>query len=201
MAKYGIPNDCKSIIYVGGLVGHYKPEILLDPLKWLIESGYKINYIVVGDGKAKNTIKEMAIEKGIKDYVFLIGKKNHTEVLELLLASDIAFYMLDKDFPNPDCALGTKVLEYISCKLPILSVANNNSIASELISKHKIGIALNWDEIAQMDIAIEKLLESTGYYENIERYYPYFIEEFDRKTNNNRLYKTIIKYYQKNQTA
>jgi hypothetical protein len=92
------------------------------------------------------------------------------------------------------------VLEYVACKLPILSVANNNSIVSELISKHKIGIALNWDEIAQMDIAIEKLLESTGYYENIERYYQYFIEEFDRKTNNNRLYKAIIKYYEKNQT-
>ena len=121
-------------------------------------------------------------------------------MIELLLASDMAFYTLDKNFPNPDCALGTKVLEYVACKLPILSVANNNSIVSELISKHKIGIALNWDEITQMDIAIEKLLESTGYYETIERYYPLFIEEFNRKTNNNRFYKAIIKYYERNQT-
>lgn len=201
LAKYGIPNKSTTrfIIYVGGLSGYYKPKILLDPLKKLIERGYNIGYIIVGDGKSKDAIKELAIEMEVEDYVFLLGKKNHSEVLELLLASDIAFYTLDKDFPNPDCALGTKVLEYIACKLPILSVANSNSIVSELISKHKIGIALNWDEATQMDTAIEKLLEPTDYSNNIERYYPYFSEEFNRKTNNKRLYNAIIKQYQKNQ--
>jgi glycosyltransferase involved in cell wall biosynthesis len=201
LVKYGLSTDSttKSIIYIGELGGYYKPEILLEPLKRLVKKGYYINYIIVGDGKSKDTLKEMAIEKGIKDYVFLMGKKKHSEVIELLLASDMAFYTLDKDFPNPDCALGTKVLEYIACKLPVLSVADNNSIVSELIFKHKIGIALNWDETAQMDVVILKLLESPEYSKNIGRYYPHFIEEFDRKTNNSRLYGVMIKYYHRNQ--
>ena len=201
LTKYRIPNDRKSIIYVGGLGGYYKPEILLEPLKRLIERGCNVNYIIVGDGKTKDTIKKTTVQKGIENHVFLLGKKRHSEVIELILASDIGFYTLDKDFPNPDCALGTKVLEYIACKLPILSVAENNSIVSKLISEHKIGIALNWNEAIQMDIAIEKLLESTEYSENIEKYYPFFIEEFDRNTNNERLYKAIIENYQDNQTG
>ena len=201
LGKYGISNDHKTkyIIYVGMVGGYYKPEVLLNPLEKLVKNGHKVNYIIVGDGESIDLIREMTAEMGIEDHVFLLGKKEHSEVLELLLSSDIAFYTLDNDFPNPDCALGTKVLEYIACKLPILSVANSNSIVSELISRHKVGIAIDWDEIAQMDATIENLLELSEYSKNIKEYYPYFIEEFDRKSNNNRLYKAIIKYYRKNQ--
>ena len=197
LAKYKIPEDRRSIIYVGALGGYYKPELLLEPLKKLVKKGYMINYIIVGDGETKNSIKKMAAVNEIEDRVFLIGKKTHSEVIELLLASDMSFYVLDTNFPNPDCALGTKVLEYIACKLPILSIADNNSIVSELVSKHRIGIALNWDEIAHMDITIEKLLKSHEYYENIKIYHPYFIEEFDRVKNNEKLYREIIEQYQR----
>ena len=200
LVKYGIFNDykTKSIIFIGMVGGYYKPEILLNPLEKLVKNGHKVNYIIVGDGKSMDLIRKMAAEKEIEEHVFLLGKKKHSEVLELLLASDIALYALDKEFPNPEQALGVKVLEYIACKLPILSVANSNSIVSKLISNHKIGIAIDWDEITQMDAELKKLLESQEYSTNIEKYYPYFIEEFDRKTNNNRLYDAILKCYSKN---
>ncbi len=53
----------------------------------------------------------------------MLGVMNHSAVLELLLASDIGFYVLDKDYPVQNCALGTKVLEYIALKFKFLAIS------------------------------------------------------------------------------
>ena len=186
----------KFVIYAGMVGGYYKPDMLLVPLKRLIEQGEDIGYIIAGEGAEKERIKAMANDMGMGNHVFLLGKKDHSEVIELLLASDVAFYALDENFPNPDCALGTKVIEYAACKLPILAVAGDNSIVSRLISERKIGIALNWDETNQMDKALQELLNHEKCSENIETNYDSFIKEFDRRRNNNRLYQEIAKCYQ-----
>jgi glycosyltransferase involved in cell wall biosynthesis len=183
--------ESRFVIYAGMVGGYYKPDMLLVPLKKLIDRGEDIGYIIVGEGREKERIRDMAKGMGIENHVFLLGKKEHSEVIALLLASDVAFYALDENFPNPDCALGTKVLEYAACKLPILSVAGDNSIVSRLISERKIGITLRWDETNQMDKALQELLNHEKYSENIETNYGSFIKEFDRRRNNNRLYHEI----------
>ena len=187
--------ESKFVIYVGMVGGYYRPDMLLVPIKRLIGAGEDIIYIVVGEGPLKETMKNAAEDMGIGDHVFLLGKRQHHEVIELLLASDVAFYALDEKFPNPDCALGVKVLEYIACKLPILSLTGDNSIVSGLITERKIGLALRWDESDQMDKALHELLTDEKYAQNIETYYESFIKEYDREQNNNRLYEEIVRHY------
>lgn len=187
--------DSKFVIYVGLVGGYYKPDMLLIPIKRSIDAGEDIRYIIVGDGPLKEIIKNTAEDLGIGDHVFLIGKRQHHEVIELLLASDVAFYALSEKFPNPDCALGVKVLEYIACKLPILALTGDNSIVSDLITEREIGLALRWNESDQMDNALQELLNNEKYSQNIEIYYESFIEEYDRQRNNNRLYREIVRHY------
>ena len=88
----------------------------------------------------------MAEDMGISDHIFPLGSKPHEEIIPLLMASDMAFYALDENFPAPENSLGVKVLEYIACKLPVLSVAASNASVSKLIGDNKIGIALNWQK-------------------------------------------------------
>lgn len=188
--------ESRFVIYAGMVGGYYKPDMLLVPLKRLIERGEHIGYVIVGEGKDKVAIRDMAKDMGIGNHVFLLGKKEHSEVIALLLASDVAFYALDENFPNPDCALGAKVLEYAACKLPILAITADNSIVSHFITERKIGIALRWNETNQMDKALQELLNHERYSESIETNYGSFIKEFDRKRNNNRLYQEIARCYQ-----
>ena len=198
LSKNGVlcRQESRFVIYAGMVGGYYKPDMLLVPLKRLIERGEDIGYIIVGEGREKEAIKNAVKDMRIENHVFLLGKKEHLEVIELLLASDVAFYALDENFPNPDCALGTKVLEYAACKLPILAVTGDNSIVSLFITERKIGIALRWDETNQMDKALQELLNHERYSENIETNYDSFIKEFDRRRNNNRLYQEIARCYQ-----
>lgn len=197
LLKNGIhcQNESNFVIYVGYIGRYYKPDLLLDPMKRLIDAGENINYVIVGEGPQKKMIKHKAEDMGISDRVFLLGNREHHEVIELLLASDVAFYALDENFPNPDCALGVKVLEYIACKLPTLSITGENSIVSDLITKWNIGIALRWDESDKMDKALQELLNNEKYDQNMAIYYEHFIKEFDRKRNNNQLYQEIVRYY------
>lgn len=189
--KYNINRDRKTIIYIGGIGGYYRPDLLIDPIIRLTKEGINVNYILLGDGKLINELREKAKLNGIESIYFL-GKKQRKEVLELLLSSDVGVYALDVDFPSPDCALGVKVLEYLACGLPLLSLAGKNSIVSSLIKENKLGIAINYDELGKLDAAIKELIhENDMYCKYVDDYYPKFKQQYDRNLNNLKLYGTI----------
>ncbi len=188
----------RIVIFVGVVGVYYKPEVLINHLRKLIKyDKMDINYLIVGGGDKKETIKNLAKEMMIDDNVFVLGKRAHSETIELILASDVAFYPLDETYPSPDCALGVKILEYIACKLPILSIASDRSIVSQLVTDYKIGISLRWDEEDRLGNVLKKILYNKEYLDNIEKSYNFFIHEFDRRKNGERLFLKISELLQR----
>ena len=181
-----------TIVYVGDLnMPYYMPEIILEPLKELLKTGYNVKYIIIGDGKRRELIEEMVKEMDLEGIVHLVGRKEHREVLELLLACDVAFYSLQKDDPQSKHAIGAKVYEYIGCELPILAVADEGSAISKLIKMHNIGVFVSWKEVDKLEAALRELLDSKKYVQNIQLRYSYFIEKFDRNRGIDLLYEKI----------
>lgn len=180
------------IVYVGDLnMPYYMPEIILEPLKALLKKGYDVKYIIIGDGKRREPIEEMRKEMSLEDVVFLVGRKEHREVLELLLACDAAFYSLQKKDPQAKHAIGAKVYEYIGCGLPVLVLSDEGSAVSELVKTHDIGVFVSWEEVDKIEDALRKLLESKKYARNIQLHYSYFIEKFDRNRGIDLLYDNV----------
>jgi glycosyltransferase involved in cell wall biosynthesis len=195
--KYGIPidNGLKYVIYVGTIRDYYKPEILIKPLQDLIREGKKMCYIIIAEGDSDIITKEIEANGDPENDIFL-RKIAHDDVLELLLASDVGFYALSSGFPV-EYALGVKILEYVGCKLPILSVADEDILTTKFIKAHGIGIALGWDETSLIRSSIEQLIQDPQFANNIDAYYPNFVKEFGRKTNSEKLYEAIMQNYQK----
>ena len=195
LKKNKIPysENCRIIVYVGDLdMPYYIPETLLKPLEELLKNGYDLKYIIVGDGKRRKLIEMMIKKMGLENNVFLVGKKEHHEVLELLLAGDFAFYSLQKDDPQAKHAIGVKVYEYLSCKLPILAIADANSAVSNLIEKYGVGVFVSWEKVGELKDALIDLIEnSKKYKDNLETHYKYFIEKFDRSKGIDLLYNAI----------
>ena len=194
LSKNGIPYSqaYRYVIFAGKVGEYYKPEVLLKPLRDVRDKGWNIGYIIVGEGPSKRVLADMAGGLDIKDSVFLLGALEHSRVLELLLASDVGFFPLGSDHPYPGHDLSAKVLEYIACRLPILSITHDKAAVLRLVPEHGIGVALTWDEEQQIEEALEKLLDkSEDYVRNIERYYPAFVEEFDRRKNNQKLFEEL----------
>lgn len=188
--------NSKIIIYLGDLdMPYYMPEVILDSIKKLNSMGHSLIYVIVGAGKRQKTIKEMAEQMDLKDSVYLLGRKNHRDVLELLLASDVAFYSLQKADPQSRHAIGTKVYEYVGCKLPILAIADEGSAISDFIESRGIGSFVSWDSLENLDDVLKSLLESSEYRENIMAYYQDFIDKFDRNRGIDLLYEEIMSLY------
>ncbi len=194
LTKNGIPfsEDSVFVVYVGDLnMPYYMPEVLLEPLKSLLKDGYDARYIIIGDGERKKPIEKIVKEMGMEDVVFLVGKKDHREVLELLLAGNAAFYSLQKNDPQSRHAIGAKVYEYIGCGLPILVLSDAGSAVSELVKMYDIGVFVSWNELDMLDDALREVLGSNEYVENIRMYYPYFVEKFDRSKGMDLLYDNV----------
>lgn len=193
--KYGIPTDegLKYVIYVGTIQHYNKPEILIKPLQDLIREGKKMCFIIIGGGDSDVITKEIEANGDQKNDIFL-RKVAHSDVLNLLLASDVGFYALSKGFPV-ESMLGVKILEYVGCKLPILAVADKDILTTKFIKAHGIGIALGWDETSLIRSSIERLIQDPQFANNIDAYYPTFVKEFERKTNSEKLYEAILQHY------
>jgi glycosyltransferase involved in cell wall biosynthesis len=117
--------------------------------------------------------------------------KEHREVIELLLASDIAFYSLQKNDPQSKHAIGAKIYEYIGCGLPILVLSDEGSAVSELVKKYAIGVFVSWNDVEKMEAALRELLDTKRYAQNIQLYYSHLNEKFDRDKGIELLYGNI----------
>lgn len=194
LAKNGIVNaNSRVISYLGDLdMPYYMPEAILEPMKHLRDEGYDLVYVIIGDGKRRDIIEKKAEELGIEGYVYLIGRKNHKDAMELLMASDIAFHTLQKSDPQARHAIATKVYEYLGCKLPILVVADKGSAVSELVRENEVGLSVGWDELDTMESALREILDHPEVYRNnSEKRYKEFLDRFDRNKGIDRLYENI----------
>lgn len=194
LAKNGIVNaNSRVISYLGDLdMPYYMPEAILEPMKHLRDEGYNLIYVIIGDGKRRDIIEKKAKELGIEGFVYLIGRKNHKDAMELLMASDIAFHTLQKSDPQARHAIATKVYEYLGCKLPMLVVADKGSAVSELVRENGVGLSVGWDELDTMESALRKILDHPEVYRNnSEKRYKEFLDRFDRNKGIDRLYENI----------
>ena len=192
--KNGIVNANSRIIsYLGDLdMSYHIPEAILEPLKHLRNEGYNLIYVIIGEGKRRSIIEEKAKEMGIEEFVYLMGRKNHKDAMELLKASDVAFYPLQKSYPQAGHAIATKVYEYLGCKLPILVVADKGSAVSELVRENGVGLSVSWDELDRIGFALRDILDHTEVYRNnLEKRYQDFLDRFDRNRGIDRLYENL----------
>jgi glycosyltransferase involved in cell wall biosynthesis len=194
LAKNGIADrESRIIIFLGDLnMPYYMPEAILEPMRALRKKGYNLTYLIIGDGSRRKIIEDAARELGLERFVSILGKKNHREAMELLMASDVAFHTLEKSDPQSRHAIGTKVYEYLGCRLPILAVADEDSAVSRLIREKGAGIAVGWDRMDQIESALREILDHPEVYrKNLMRNYADFLCRFDRNRGIDRLYDGI----------
>jgi glycosyltransferase involved in cell wall biosynthesis len=202
LRKNGIDDrDSKVVAYIGDLNWpYYMPEVILEPIKKLKDQGLEISYAVVGDGSRREILERRSREMGLDSSVYLLGRKDHRDAIELLMASDVAFYTLAKGDAQSNHAISTKIYEYMGCNLPILAVSDRGSAISELIESKSLGISLGWDELERMEISLIDLLQSRTYKENLEANHAYILDRYDRNRGIDLLYEKLMEILEERQT-
>jgi glycosyltransferase involved in cell wall biosynthesis len=94
---------------------------LIHVSKRLLNRGYKdFLVLMVGRGRALDTLKRMAVELGVKDYVKFTGFVPDELYPTYISAMDVCFYESLDDI-SYQAMTGTKMKEYMACGKPVVA--------------------------------------------------------------------------------
>lgn len=112
--NYGLRD--KVIVYVGSLNIETQVSLLIRSMK-LITREKDVSCLIIGDGRARPYLENLACKLGLNQHVIFIGRVPHIDVPKFLSISDIGFAC----FPRIDyiaAASNIKVFEYMASGIP-----------------------------------------------------------------------------------
>lgn len=182
--KYKLKNKIiknKKIICVASLIERKGIDLLFDALIH-INSEYEL--ILVGDGNKKESLRELAIKKGISDKVKFMGFKNNEEIKKLYKESDLFI------LPTREDCFGLVIIEAMCAGLPVI-VSKFADGAYDLIADGINGFIIDPYKSDEFAKKIELLLSDVDLMKkmSIENYKK--IEKFSLENVSNEYVKAI----------
>ncbi len=153
--KFNLHN--KFVVSFAGTLGIFQDiRIILDSAELL--SDYKdIIFLIVGDGRKKETSLEIAKSRNIKNVIFL-PMQPKSEYPKILHSSDISLATLEKELKTP--VVPSKILSIMSAGKPVLATMNLDGDAPELIKKAECGYVFEAGDSKSLANAILRLYQN-----------------------------------------
>ena len=148
--ELGIPIDALIITNVAALNKRKGQINLITAAKKIIEKNNNIYFLIVGDGDERVTLNKQIKALGIKDSVFLLGKRN--DINRILGYTDIFI------LPSLHEGLPNALMEAMSMGVPC--IATDVGGVRELISNDSLGIVIQPKSSQAIEVAVNCLINS-----------------------------------------
>lgn len=112
---YSNSSDTTTFVSTGSLIFRKGYDLLIKAFDSLSSSGYKWKLIIIGEGEERNSLQKMIDSSKSRDNIKLVGKKTKSEIVEILLMSDV--FVL----PSRNENFSVAVLEALACGLPVIA--------------------------------------------------------------------------------
>lgn len=146
----GIAEGDFVLLSVGELSDRKNHRVILEAMRILNRPN--LNYVIVGMGANEGMLKELAVQSGLQDRVFLLGYRQ--DIPELCNMSD-AFA-----FPSIREGLGLACLEAMAAGLPAIASRSDGPV--EYLADGQMGYLCNHDDAAAFAKAIATLMDTPG---------------------------------------
>jgi glycosyltransferase involved in cell wall biosynthesis len=143
------PLTLLSVGYLEKRKGH---AYVLHALKTLVDQGYKLHYVIVGDGAQSEQLRALAYELGLTNVVSFEGYKDHADVWSYFAACDI--FVL----PSWQEAFGVVYIEALSYGKPVIGCAGEGG-PEELRGLGDCIELVKPRDVASLTTALQRLLE------------------------------------------
>ena len=144
-----------KIIFTGNIGYAQGLEILIETAKILKEKNENIIFYLVGNGRAKDELKQKITENELQEMIKLIDKKPAKEIPMYINACNATFISL-KSNSISEKILPAKLQSYLAAGKPIIGCAKGE--IEKVINESKAGICCNEEnepKLAQMIIEIK----------------------------------------------
>lgn len=146
--ELGIPNDSIVLLTIGEMIKRKNYETALNAIARIKHKNFI--YLICGNGKLEDHLKEVVEKLGIKEKVYFLGYRN--DIPEICAASDIFI------FPSYQEGLPVSMMECMASGLPIVcsSIRGNRDLVEDGIG----GYLVEPTDINGFVEAINKLIEN-----------------------------------------
>jgi glycosyltransferase involved in cell wall biosynthesis len=142
--KLGIPEESRVVVFVGRLIGLKGVHVLLRAMT-RVDPRENWRLIIIGDGSARDEVRQLAQELGIRDRVLFPGYIVNRELPSYYSFADLAV------FPSiADEAFGMSICEAMACGRAVLCTRVGG--IPELVADGESGILVeprNWQELGE----------------------------------------------------
>ena len=137
----------------------------INAVKILIDRGYNVSYIIVGDGILDTELKEYVKLEKLEKYIIFLGYKSQDDIYNLMVSSDI-FILPCIEAQNGDMdGLPNVLLEALAVGLPVVS--SKISAIKELIIHKETGLLVSPKDTMELSEAIIYLLSNNNLYNKL----------------------------------
>lgn len=145
-------SDKFTITYTGLLGGARTPESLIKALENICRDHeeFKKDLLVDFTGFIDEEYKIMAKSSEVKDNFKICGYVAHKEALTKMCNSNINLLILPDDEESKGVFTG-KIFDYMLANRPILGIMPKEGVAANTINKSGIGLALNHQDIKEIE--------------------------------------------------
>ena len=140
-----------NIVFTGNIGDAQGLDLLVEAAREL--KGKGIRWHLVGDGRAKERLENLAKEYGVTKDVVFVGRVSEAEANRYVHFADCAYLSFTNN-PLFNMTLPAKLQTYLACGAPILAAAGGES--AELIEGAGCGIAVP-PELSTLVSAVQKM--------------------------------------------
>lgn len=153
-----VPNDDVFTIAFTGNIGYAQGlEILPEAAELLAKQGKKVRFLLVGDGRALDSLKNTIQQKNVEEYFFILPRQKPESIPSILAGADAAFLSFA---PSPlfSKTIPAKLQSYMACGMPILAVANGET--RHIIEEAECGMCSKPGETEELVHNIRKMMQN-----------------------------------------
>lgn len=148
--------------HIGTLQGDRLPENLFKAVKALFDKNpeWRKSFRICFAGKVDPRTKSLAELYHLGDIVEMVGILSHRQSLQFMLNSSMLLLLINRSGRNEAGRLPAKLFEYMYAQRPILMLGPVKSDAADLVRRTQTGYVCDWEDIQDIQTAIEKELRA-----------------------------------------
>lgn len=177
--KSQMPNGF-TILFAGNIGYAQDFDTILNAAVILKEKNIEVNWVIIGDGRAKQSLIDKVVELGLVNNFHFIGIRPSEEMPYYFSCADVLLVSL-KESLIFSLTIPSKIQSYLACKKPI--IANINGIGAKTIIESKSGLVSNSGDYEMLAKNIEEMTNKNEFEMNnfAINGYNYFLSKFERK--------------------
>lgn len=136
-------NGKLNIVFAGNVGIAQGLEILIPVAKKIKSSGLAICFVIIGDGRAKESLQKQIATANLTEYFLFIEKQPATKIPAYLACTDAALVVLKKSLIFSK-TIPAKVQSYLACGIPVIVSADGE--VQQVVKEAKAGFVADSED-------------------------------------------------------